>query len=155
MEERPVSIIKCSALHPVRNGFMPEALRRRHLPDKDGFPPEMPPGIQMLELNELFVQRVEEGTGRVKLLSVVTLVVSFLLLVSYASQVILPFATGQTTFTVNLLDPSLLVLEGILILLTIAWVYVGAVNFLWARRIGSRVRKLREQEDEILKRIEG
>ncbi len=123
--------------------------------DLEDFPPEMPPGIQAMELNELFVQRVEEGTARIRLLSIVTLIVSVLLLASYASQVILPFATGQTTATVNLLDPGLLVFEGLLILLTVAWLYVGAVNFLWARRIGGRVKKLREEEDKILKRIEG
>lgn len=122
--------------------------------DTDEFPPEMPPGIQLARLNELFIQRVEEGISRLKVLAAVTLVVSFLLLVSYASQVILPFATGQTTVTVNLVDPILLVFEGLLILLTIAWVYVGAINLLWARRVGGRVRKLREEEDKMLKRIE-
>ncbi|MDA4137415.1 MAG: hypothetical protein OK449_10515 [Thaumarchaeota archaeon] len=122
---------------------------------QEEFPPEMPPHIQMMELNEILVQRIESGLGRLKLLSAVTLIVAVLLLASYASQVILPFATGQTTVTVNLVDPSLLVFEGLLIALTVAWVYVGAVNFLWARRIGTRVRKLREQEDEMLKRIEG
>jgi hypothetical protein len=125
------------------------------LPDQEEFPPEMPPEIKMVELNELFVQRMEEGAGRLKLLSIVTLIVAVLLLASYASQVILPFATGQTTVTVNLLDPSLLVFEGLLILLTIAWVYVGAVNFLWARRLGLRIAKVRAEEDRILKKIEG
>lgn len=109
----------------------------------------------MMELNELFVQRIEDGAGRLKLLSTVTLVVAVLLLASYASQVILPFATGQTTVTVNLLDPSLLVFEALLILLTVAWVYVGAVNFLWARRLGARIKKVRAEEDKILDRIEG
>jgi len=113
------------------------------LSNLDEFPPEMPPQIKMMELNELFIQRMEEGASRLKLLSVVTLIVAVLLLASYASQVVLPFATGQTTVTVNLLDPSLLVFEGLLILLTVAWVYVGAVNFLWARRMGSRIAKVR------------
>lgn len=115
----------------------------------------MPPGIQAMELNELFVQRIEEGTRRLKLLSIVTLIVAVLLLASYASQVVLPFATGQTTVTVNLLDPGLLFFEGLLILLTVAWVYVGALNYLWARRLGDRIRKVRAEEDKILKRIEG
>ena len=90
---------------------------------------------------------------RLKLLSTVTLVVAVLLLASYASQVILPFATGQTTVTVNLLDPSLLVFEVLLILLTVAWVYVGAVNLLWARRLGGRIKKVRAEEAKILKQI--
>lgn len=115
----------------------------------------MPPQIKAMELNELFVQRLEEGTGRLKVLSIVTLVIAFLLLVSYASQVILPFATGEKTVTVNLLDPSLLLFEGLLIALTVAWVYVGAVNLLWARRLGSRIKKVRAEEDRMLKRIEG
>jgi len=115
----------------------------------------MPPSIRAIELNELFMQRLEEGTGRLKILSTVTLLVSVLLLASYASQVILPFATGQATVTVNLLDPGLLVFEALLILLTIAWLYVGGLNLLWARRIGGRIKKVREKEDEMLKRIEG
>ena len=123
--------------------------------DLEDFPPEMPPGIQAMELNELFLQRLEEGTGRLRFLSVVTLIVSVLLLASYASQVILPFATGQTTVTVNLLDPGLLVFEGLLILLTVAWLYVGGLNLLWARRIGGRIKKVRAEEDKMLKRIEG
>lgn len=115
----------------------------------------MPPQIKIMELNELFVQRLEDGTRRLKILSAVTLIVAFLLLVSYASQVVLPFATGETTVTVNLLDPSLLIFEALLIALTVAWVYVGAVNLLWARRLGSRISKVRAEEDKILKRIEG
>jgi len=107
-----------------------------------------------MELNELFVERLESGVGRLKLLSAVTLIVAFLLLVSYSSQVLLPFATGQTTVTVNLLDPSLLAFEALLILLTFAWVYVGAVNFLWARRMGSRVARVRAEEDKMLNRID-
>lgn len=108
-----------------------------------------------MELNELFVQRMEEGARRLRVLSIVTLIVAVLLLASYASQVVLPFVSGQSTVTVNLLDPSLLVFEGLLILLTVAWVYVGAVNFLWARRFGFRIAKVRAEEDKILKEIEG
>ncbi len=115
----------------------------------------MPPQIKLMELNELFVQRMEEGARRLRLLSVVTLIVAVLLLASYVSQVALPFLTGQTTATVNLLDPSLLVFEGLLMALTIAWIYVGAINFLWARRFGLRIAKVRAEEDKILTRIEG
>jgi hypothetical protein len=125
------------------------------LPDEvDDFPPEMPPGIQVLELNELLVQRIEESTGRIKFLSVATLIVSFLLLASYASQIILPFATGQREVTVNLLDPTLLFFEGLLIALTIAWIFVGATNFVFARHLGARIRKLRAKEDELVNWIE-
>ncbi len=132
-----------------------ETIAEARLSKQDEFPPEMPPQIKVMELNALFVERLENGVGRLKLLSAVTLVVAFLLLVSYASQVVLPFATGQTTVTVNLVDPSLLVFEGVLIALTLAWVYVGAVNFVWSRRLGGRIKKVRAEEDKILNRIEG
>jgi len=36
-----------------------------------------------------------------------------------------PFTTGTKTVTVNLLDPTLLALEVVLILVTFAWLYVG------------------------------
>jgi hypothetical protein len=113
----------------------------------------MPANIKAIELNYILVDRMQTSASRVRLLSIITLVVAVLLLASYASQVILPFATGQTTATVNLLDPALLVFEGLLIVLTIAWIYVGAVNLLWSRRISKRIRELENFEDRLANRI--
>lgn len=89
------------------------------------------------------------------MLSIVTLVVSVLLLASYFSQLLLPFATGKTTVTVNLVDPSLLVFEGLIIVLTLVWLYMGAVNYLFSTRMRRQVREARAKEREIEKRMTG
>jgi len=111
------------------------------------------PTVVIDEAHEDFAQHIEAGSRRIRLLSILTLVVSVLLLASYASQLILPFATGQTTVTVNLLDPSLLVFEGLLVLLTLAWLYVGAINYLFSTRMSRQVKEAREREADIERKL--
>ncbi len=107
------------------------------------------------EAHEDFAQHIEAGSGRIRLLSILTLIVSVLLLASYFSQLLLPLVTGQTTVTVNLVDPTLLVFEGLIIVLTFAWLYVGAVNYLFSTRLRRQVWEARAKEKEIEKRITG
>ena len=89
-----------------------------------------------------------------KTLSVITMAVAFLLLASYFDQVLTPFITGTKVVTVNLLDPTLLVLEVVLILVTFAWLYVGVVNYLFASRLGRQIKEARAKEKEIERRFE-
>ena len=109
--------------------------------------------VGILEAHEDFVQHIEAGQARVRVLSIITIVVAFLLLASYFYQVLTPFATGTSVVTVNLLDPTLLAFEVVLILVTFAWLYVGVVNYLFASRLGRQIRQARSQEAEIEKRI--
>jgi len=113
------------------------------------------PAVIIDEAHEDFAQHIEVGSGRIRLLSVLTLVVSVLLLASYFSQLLLPFVTGQTTVTVNLVDPTLLVFEALIIILTLAWLYVGAVNYIFSTRLGRQVREARSKEAELEKRLAG
>jgi len=55
--------------------------------------------------------------------------------------------------TVNLLDPTLLALEAILIVVTFAWLYVGVVNYLFASRLGRQIKEARAKEKEIESRL--
>ncbi len=116
---------------------------------------EKSPGVEIIEAHEDFVQHIESGSARIRTLSLLTLIVSVLLLASYFSQLLLPFATGDTTVTVNLLDPSLIVFEVLLIVITFAWLYVGAVNYIFSTRLAKRIKEARAGEAELLKRIEG
>jgi hypothetical protein len=54
---------------------------------------------------------------------------------------------------VNLLDPTLLALEVVLILVTFAWLYVGVVNYLFASRLGRQIREARATEREIERKL--
>ena len=55
--------------------------------------------------------------------------------------------TGRAS--VNLLDPTLLALEAVLIVVTFAWLYVGVVNYLFASRLGRQIKEARAKEKEI------
>jgi hypothetical protein len=105
--------------------------------------------VAILDAHEEFVQHIEDGQARMKALSLITMVVAFLLLASYFDQVLTPFTTGTKVVTVNLLDPTLLALEVVLILVTFAWLYVGVVNYLFASRLGRQIKEARMKEREI------
>ncbi|MDG6914678.1 MAG: hypothetical protein JRM86_06590 [Nitrososphaerota archaeon] len=109
--------------------------------------------VAILDAHEEFVHHIESGQARIRVLSLITIGVAFLLLASYFAQVITPFATGTRVVTVNLLDPTLLALEAVLILVTFAWLYVGVVNYLFASRLGRQVREARAREKEIERSI--
>ncbi|MDG6926601.1 MAG: hypothetical protein JRN09_08610 [Nitrososphaerota archaeon] len=111
--------------------------------------------IALYEVKDDFAAHIEKSSGRIKVLSVITLVISVVLLVSYFSQIVYPFVTGQTTVTVNLVDPSLLALEVVLVLLTLAWLYVGAVNLLFSTRMARAVKLAREHGRSVERMIEG
>ena len=113
------------------------------------------PAVEVIEAHGSFVQHIELGSSRMKTLSVITIVVAFLLLASYFYQVITPFATGTSEVTVNLLDPTLLAFEVVLILVTFAWLYVGVVNYLFASRLSRQIKEARAREREIETRIGG
>ena len=109
--------------------------------------------VAILDAHEEFVQHIESGQARIRVLSIITIVVAFLLLASYFAQVITPFATGTKVVTVNLLDPTLLALEAVLIVVTFAWLYVGVVNYLFASRLGRQIKEARAKEKEIERRL--
>ena len=109
--------------------------------------------VAILDAHEEFVQHIESGQGRIRVLSITTIAVAFLLLASYFDQLLTPFATGTKTVTVNLLDPTLLALEVVLILVTFAWLYVGVVNYLFSSRLGRQIKEARAREKEIEGRV--
>ena len=112
------------------------------------------PGALVIEAHEEFIQHIENGQRRIRMLSALTLVVAVFLGASYASQIVYPFASGQSVVTVNLMQPALLALEAIGLLFTFAWIFVGVTNYLFATRMGRMVRAARKAEKEIGKNLE-
>ncbi len=115
---------------------------------------ERSPGAMIVEAHEEFIQHIEAGQRRIRSLSIITLVVAVFLGASYATQIVYPFAFGESVVTVNLLDPGLLVLEFGALLLTFAWIFVGATDYLFATRLGRMVRAARAAEKELERRLE-
>jgi len=108
-----------------------------------------------IDADEDFLDHVERGQRKLKNLSLTTLVVAVLLGAAYFSQILTPFLTGQKVVEVNLTDPSLLVVEVLILGLTLAWMYVAALNYLFYNRLGRQVKEIRAKEAELLRRIEG
>jgi len=142
----------------MRNSFIREtSLKLRSLSSPDGEKRAeaggLEPSVEIIEAHGSFVKHIEDGQSRMKFLSIVTMAVAFLLLASYFDQVLTPFTTGTKVVTVNLLDPTLLALEVVLILVTFAWLYVGVANYLFASRLGRQIKEARAREKEIESRL--
>lgn len=114
---------------------------------------EKDPMVSALELHEEFMRHLENGGAKIGKLAVLTIIVASLLAVSYLLQlVVLPFVFGVTTQTVNLVDPSLMVFELGLLILTSLWLYVGFRDYRFTRRLTRQIREIRVAEAEIMKK---
>ncbi len=115
---------------------------------------DLDPRVEVMELHEEFVQNIEKGSARIRVLSLLTMGVAVLLLASYFSQLLIPFTSRTRFVTVDLLDPALVTLQVLLIAITFVWLYVGVTNYLFAKRLNSAIRVARAKEKEIESRIE-
>ncbi len=108
-----------------------------------------------MEAHDEFIQQIENGTSKIRFLSIITVVVSLLLVASYIYQLLLPFFSSTRIVSVSLLNPGLLVMKTLLLILGAAWVYVGIINYLFSTRMGRAIQKGRAMEKEMEKRITG
>jgi hypothetical protein len=118
-------------------------------------PAEKSPVVSMIETHEEFIQHIESGSSMMRTLSAITIVVSFILLLAYVSQLLLPYVTGETVQPVNLLDPTLQGTEVAVSVLALLWLYVGVRDFLFTRRMGRAIREIRNLEKDIEKHVAG
>jgi len=107
---------------------------------------------QIIDAHQDLVRHIEQGVGRIRLLSILTLIVSAFLAVSYISQLILPLA-GTKTVTVNLSDPSNVAVELVVLALAVVWLYVGASDLRFSWRMKGQIEAARTKEKAIQDRI--
>ncbi|HME18685.1 MAG TPA: hypothetical protein VKF15_02985 [Nitrososphaerales archaeon] len=117
--------------------------------------PEKSPVVSMIETHEEFIQHIEGGSSMMRTLSAITIVVSFVLLLAYISQLLLPYATGVTSQTVSLVDPTLQVTEVAVSVLALLWLYVGIRDLLFSRRMRRAIKEIRALESDIEKQMAG
>jgi len=117
--------------------------------------PEKSPVVSMIETHEEFIQHIESGSSMMRTLSAITIAVSFVLLLAYVSQLLFPYATGVTTQSVNLVDPTLQATEIVVSVLALLWLYVGARDFFFTRRMGRAIKEIRILEKDIERQITG
>lgn len=111
-------------------------------------------GVMVIDAHEELMQQLESGQAKVRALSLVTVVVAFLLVASYFSQILLPFVSGSSRYqTVDLMSPTLIATEVVLIVLAAAWIYVGVVNYLFSARLNRRIREIRAYQKQVMDRM--
>jgi type III secretory pathway component EscU len=134
----------------VRNGFIPLKANRKRMSDEG-----LSPGVMAIEAHEEFVQHIENGEFRIRVLSIISVIVAGFLIASYFSQLLLPYVSDTRVVTVNLLDPGLVLTQLVVLAVASAWLYVGITDYLFARRLGKQVREIRAAEKELEKKIMG
>ncbi len=104
-------------------------------------------------VHEEFIQHMERGGRRMRTLALTTAAVAALLSLSYFSElVIVPFVLGVRTQTVDLTDPSLMALEGVLLILSLLWLYVGVSEFRFSRKLAKQVAEVRAAQAELARK---
>ena len=109
-------------------------------------------GPQIVEAHQELVRRIEQGTRRMRALSIVTVSVAAILAVSYISQLALPL-TGTLTVTVNLGDPGTVGVELIVLSLSLIWLFIGIQDLRFSWRMKAEISQARDKEDEIEGRL--
>jgi len=111
---------------------------------------EAGPGI--IDAYQELVRKVEQGTGRMRALAILTIVVAAFLAISYLAQLALPL-TGTKTQTVDLTDPTLVATEVVVLGLALVWLYVGLSDLRFSSRIMREIESARAREKEIERKI--
>jgi hypothetical protein len=115
-------------------------------------PDEREDAVKVIEAHQELVARLERTTGRMRVLSLVTVLVAIFFALAYAYQLLLSF-TGTKMVTVDLTDPANQATEVVVLLLALAWLYVGARDYLFSTKIKKVVREARLNEKELEKRL--
>lgn len=109
----------------------------------------------VLEIHEEILQRVENVDAKIRTLSLVTMVVAALLVAGYLVQLALPYASGVSTVTVDLTNPSLMAVEVGTMLLALVWLYVGVSNYRFVAGMAKAIRIARAREAQLEKSVTG
>jgi hypothetical protein len=120
---------------------------------KRAMPEEKDAGVSIIELQEEFIQHMERGGKKIRLLSLVATIVGAYFAVSYFVQlVVLPYGLGITSQTVDLVNPGLVGLGILSLAISLLWCYAGVRNLLFERKLAERIREVRELQAESAKK---
>lgn len=112
------------------------------------------PEDRVIDAHAEMVARLEEGSGKMRLLSAATILIAVVLSLAYGYQLIQP-ALGVTEVTVDLTSPVNRAVESGLLFLAVVWLYVGVRDYMFSAKLARRVASLRKEEVRIEKKIVG
>jgi hypothetical protein len=105
---------------------------------------EMDPGVNMIEMQEEFIQHMERGGRKVRLLAVIATLAGAYFAINYFLQlVVFPYVLGITTQTVNLVDPGLIVVGVASLAISLLWSYAGVRDLVFERKMAKRIKEIR------------
>lgn len=108
------------------------------------------PNVSTIELLEEFMQHIERGGRKIRLLALIAMLAGGYFAVSYFVQlVILPYALGITSQTVNLVDPSLVVAGIVSLAISLLWFFAGLRDILFERKLATRIREIRALQAQV------
>jgi protein-S-isoprenylcysteine O-methyltransferase Ste14 len=107
----------------------------------------------VLALREEVLQRVESVGNKIRRLSLITIFVAAALVLGFASQIALPYASGSPTRTVNLADPVLVGVEVLLTALALVWLYVGVSDYRFVSGLTKSIKEARARETDLEKSL--
>ncbi|MDG7008821.1 MAG: hypothetical protein JRN06_11415 [Nitrososphaerota archaeon] len=114
---------------------------------------ETDPNVSVIELQEEFLEHYERGGKKIRLLALVaTLAGGYFALAYFLQLVVLPYVLGITSQTVNLVDPSLMVLEAASLIIALLWFVAGLRDLTFANRVSRKTREIRARQAELAKK---
>jgi hypothetical protein len=107
------------------------------------------PGVAMIEVQEEFIQHMERGGRKITVLAAIATVAGAYFALNYFLQlVVLPYALGVTTQTVNLLDPGLVAVGLVSLVISLLWFYAGLRDLTFGRRMAKQIREIRRLQSQ-------
>jgi hypothetical protein len=111
------------------------------------------PNVSMIEMQEEFIQHIERGGRKIRLLALVATIAGAYFALNYFIQlVVLPYGLGITSETVNLVDPTLVALGVVSLVISILWFYAGVRDLLFERRFAKKIKEIRELQTQVARR---
>ena len=114
---------------------------------------EKDPSVSIIELQDEFIQHVERGGRKIRLLALIAIFAGGYFALNYFIQlVVLPYGLGITSETVNLVDPTLVATGAISLVISLLWFYAGLRDLVFERRLAKRIREVRELQSQVAKK---
>jgi len=108
------------------------------------------PSVSIIELQEEFIQHMERGGRKIRLLALIAIIAGAYFALNYFFQlVVLPYGLGITSETVNLVDPALVALGSVSLVVSLLWFYAGVRDLVFERRLAKRIREVRELQSQV------
>ncbi|MDG7016197.1 MAG: hypothetical protein JRM82_02355 [Nitrososphaerota archaeon] len=111
------------------------------------------PAVSIIELQEEFIQHMERGGRKIRMLALVATVAGAYFAASYFAQlVVIPYGLGITHQTVDLVDPGVVAAGVLSLTVSILWSFAGARDLLFERKLARRIKEVRRLQSDIAKR---